>query len=286
MSSYKRLHLRPDKRLGQHFLIDRNIVNRIIALSGFSSSDVVLEIGPGLGAVTIPLSRSVRHIVAVEKDRRLIPVLKDRLYRADIHNVTLINQDILSWNFLDALDHMCSGSRLKIIGNLPYNISSPLLERMIEQREMIDRAVVMLQKEVAERLTALPGTKAYGALTLVVKYYAKASCLLDVQNTAFNPRPKVGSMVIDLDFRKPYHSGNVQENDFVRMVKGAFAHRRKTLINSLRNAYPDIDSRLFSVIMERCNIDRKTRAESLSMEAFLCLISAYSESLDKRVKGQ
>jgi 16S rRNA (adenine1518-N6/adenine1519-N6)-dimethyltransferase len=286
MPSYKRLTLRPDKRLGQHFLIDQDIVNRIISLSGFDASDVVLEIGPGLGALTIPLSRTVKHIVAVEKDRRLIPLLKDRLSKAGIDNVTLVNQDILSWNFPDALDSVSSSSRLKVIGNLPYNITSPLLEKIIEQRDIIDRAVVMMQKEVAERLTALPGTKAYGALTLVVKYYAKASCLLDVQNTAFNPRPKVGSTVISLDFSSPYHVGNVQAKDFVRMVKGAFAHKRKTLINSLRNACPDIDSQLFSVIMERCNIDHKTRAEALGMNAFLCLISAYSNYLRAMVKGQ
>ena len=266
--------LRPKKSLGQHFLVDRNIINRIIEETGFDTSDVILEIGPGKGALTLPLAQDVSQVVAVEKDTRLVSLLKRKLMLAGITNVNVINHDILTWSFNEAKGS--SSGKLKIIGNLPYNITSPFLEKIIKNKEIINRVVLMLQTEVAKRLTASPCNKDYGALTLLVQYHARASYLLNVKKDSFHPKPKVDSMVIELDFGRPYAVGPVNEKVFKKIVKGAFSHRRKTLVNSLKNAFPDINSELFYETMKRCGIGYKMRAEDLGMDEFLGLAAEAS----------
>lgn len=267
--------LRPNKRLGQHFLVDSQITKKIISLAGFKPSDHVLEIGPGLGALTLPLARSVDHIIAVEKDMSLISLLKEKLSRADITNVTLVNRDILKWDF-NELKYTYS-TKLLVIGNLPYNISSSCLEKLIENRNSIDRAVLMFQSEVARRLTASPGGKSYGAMTLLIKYHMHPTILLEVSREAFFPRPKVDSMILELDFKRPYPGRTVTNEDrFKKVVKGSFAHRRKTLMNSLKGFFPSLDREHLLKAMEKCHIEPGRRAETLDMDDFLCLSSAIS----------
>jgi 16S rRNA (adenine1518-N6/adenine1519-N6)-dimethyltransferase len=267
---------RPKKRLGQHFLVDRRIIQKIINLSGFQASDMVLEIGPGRGSLTLPLARRVCHIVAVEKDSNLTLSLEKHLHRSGITNVTLINQDILKWDFRE----MDSGpsSKIHVIGNLPYNISSPFLEKLIGNRQRVARAVLMFQLEVGRRITACPGGKAYGAMSLLVQYHADPTVLIEVPKEAFYPRPKVDSMVVDLDFERPYpRDTTIHEHSFRQVVKGAFAHRRKTLINSLSGAPSLLFNRdVLLNAMKHCEIDPKRRAETLDMKEFLCLTKVLS----------
>ncbi|NLA74840.1 MAG: ribosomal RNA small subunit methyltransferase A, partial [Deltaproteobacteria bacterium] len=189
--------LKPNKLLGQHFLVDHGIIRKIIKKAEVSSSDDVLEIGSGLGALTIPLAKEVKTITAVEKDGRMVNRLRERLEESNISNVSVIEKDILKVDF-DALADK-TGNRLKVIGNLPYNISSPLLERLITNKRYFNRAVLMLQYEFAERLCSDPGTKDYGAITVMTRYEATVTRLLRVDRGAFSPRPKVGSMVISID---------------------------------------------------------------------------------------
>ena len=260
---------RPRKSLGQHFLNDTGIANKIISKAGLLSSDFVLEIGPGRGALTLPLARTVAHVVAVEKDSELIPFLKKKLERAGVSNVTLINQDILFWDF-NEIRIFCKG-KIKAIGNLPYNISSPLLEKFIENRKLVSRAIFMFQSEVAQRLTASPGRKNYGALTLLIRYHAFLKVLFEVPRYAFYPRPNVDSTVLWLDFERPYPRRASKEDHFRKVVKSAFSHRRKTLLNSIISSGSFGDRESVLSALKRCGIDSGRRAETLDMEEFLCL---------------
>jgi len=258
---------RPKKSLGQHFLIDPTVIQKIILRAGLQASEQVLEIGPGRGALTLPLARSVDHVFAVEKDAYLVNSLRDRLARSGVRNVTLIHHDILVWSFREI--GFPRPARLRIIGNLPYNISAPVLEKLIKNRKFLNKAVLMFQLEVAERLTASPGGKPYGALTVLVQYYARSRVLLEVSKDAFHPKPKVDSMVLELDFERPYPKAARDEDTFRKIVKGAFAYRRKTLINSLRSLAGAWDKSLLLKAMETCGIDPNRRAETLSMDEFL-----------------
>lgn len=266
------MRLRAKKSLGQHFLVEPGIIHKIISYARFQGSDLVLEIGPGRGALTIPLAGSVGHVVAVEKDTGLARALEGRLKRDGIDNVTLFNDDILKWQFAE-IESQSSG-KFMIIGNLPYNISSPFLEKLVENRKMVNRAILMFQAEVAQRLSASPGSKTYGAMTLLVQYYARITNLLSVSRNAFRPRPKVDSIVIELDFGRPYPTQTPHEDCFRKVVKGAFAHRRKTILNSLKGAHPSWEPGFIAEAMKRCEIDPGRRAETLHMDEFLALTSS------------
>jgi 16S rRNA (adenine1518-N6/adenine1519-N6)-dimethyltransferase len=259
----RRNGFRPNKRLGQHFLKDRGIIDEIIDRAGFHSSDRILEIGAGLGALTLPLAASVHQILAVEKDGRLTAMLDESLTREGIRNVTLINE---------LLPH--PGGKIHVIGNLPYNISSPLLEKLITHRHLIARAVLMFQFELARRLIASPGNKAYGAMTVLIRYHTSVSPLLEVPKGAFYPKPKVGSMVLELDFERPYPRRADDEAHFKKVVRGAFAHRRKTILNSFKGAFFSCGIDELLKAFEKCEIDSKKRAETLSIDDYICLSAA------------
>jgi 16S rRNA (adenine1518-N6/adenine1519-N6)-dimethyltransferase len=263
--------LQPKKRLGQHFLVDANIPDNIVSSADFQSSDVVLEIGPGQGALTLPLSRTVSSIVAVEKDNRLTGFLQEKLSASGISNVVLICQDILRFD-LDTIPLPPSG-KIQVIGNLPYNISSPVLKKLIHHRERLGRAILMFQREVGMRLTANPCTKGYGAMTLLIRYHARSTRLIEVPRSAFYPVPKVDSMVIELDFERPYPSYGVCENDFRNAVKGAFSHRRKTLLNALKGYLPAWEPNFLFKRITEGGIDPSRRAETLTIDEFLTLAS-------------
>jgi 16S rRNA (adenine1518-N6/adenine1519-N6)-dimethyltransferase len=225
-----------------------------------------------LGALTLPLAGAVRNITAVEKDARLTRFLGEKLSRGAIDNVTLINEDILKFDF-DRLQCL-PGEKIQVIGNLPYNISSPFLEILINNRKRISRAVLMFQVELARRLVSPPGNKAYGAISVLIRYHARISPLLEVAGTAFLPIPKVGSMVVELDFNRPHPNRAEDETLFTMVVRSAFAHRRKKILNSFRvSPMPYTDEALIKAL-NRCAIDPGKRAEELDIDDFLCLSAA------------
>ena len=267
---------RPKKSLGQHFLRDPLLVERILDGAKFERSSTVLEIGSGLGALTFPLASRVQHVITVEKDGALAEKLRAGLARERIGNVTLIHEDILKLDLA-----RLSEEKIEVIGNIPYNISSPLIEKLIRNRHRIQRAVLTLQRELAARLTASPGNKQYGALTVLIQYHAHLSPLLEIPREAFYPKPKVSSTVVQFEFSKPYPRRADHEEFFRRLVRAAFAHRRKTLLNSLRGTFPSWEVQSTLNAMQRCAIDPRRRAETLSTEDFLDLSTALSSLLDK-----
>jgi 16S rRNA (adenine1518-N6/adenine1519-N6)-dimethyltransferase len=268
------LAFRPQKSLAQHFLTNRKAIYKIVHRSGFGLSDVVLEIGPGKGAITLPLARGVSHVFAVEKDPQLFALLGEKISQAGISNITLIHGDILKLD-LDPIftPHQ---DKIQVIGNLPYNISSPCLELLVARRSRIGRAVLMFQRELASRLAAAPGGKTYGAMTVLVGYYARVTPLIQVPKEAFRPRPKVDSTVLELDFDRPFPRKAGDEEAFRKIVKGAFSHRRKTLINSLRSFFPALERERIQDVLIQCAIDPARRAEALDTDAYLCLADKLS----------
>jgi len=262
---------RPKKRLGQHFIKDTKTIHEIISRAGFNDSDQILEVGAGLGALTFPLAEVVDKIIAVEKDSRLTDMLRRRITREGIRNITLINDDILQSDLREILGS--TEKKMKIIGNLPYNISSPFLEKLVAERSIVSRAVLMFQFEFARRLIASPGGREYGGITVLTQYHACISPLLEVAKEVFYPKPKVGSMVLELDFERPHPRRTQDEAKFKMIVKGAFAHRRKTLFNSLRGTLSSHSKEQILKAMGECDIESGKRAESLDIDDFLCLAS-------------
>jgi 16S rRNA (adenine1518-N6/adenine1519-N6)-dimethyltransferase len=208
-------------------------------------------------------------VIAVEKDGILTEKLRAGLSREGIGNVTLIHEDILKLDLA-----RLSEEKIEVIGNIPYNISSPLIEKLIHNRHGIQRAVLTLQRELAARLTASPGNKQYGALTVLIQYHAHLSPLLEIPREAFHPKPKVSSTVVQFDFSKPYPRRANHEEFFRKVVRAAFAHRRKTLLNSLRGTFPSWEVQRTLNAMQRCAIDPQRRAETLSTGDFLELSTA------------
>jgi len=270
-SIIKKKIFHPNKRLGQNFLKNSGVIHNIINLSEFEGTDHVLEVGPGKGELTIPLAAVVRHITAVEKDNRLISDLNDKFSNNNIDNVSLINSDILRFDISAIADFRIS--KIKVIGNLPYNISSPFVEMLIKNQHLVSKAVLMFQIEFAQRIAARPGSKAYGSMSVLVQYNAEVRSLLKVSKDEFSPVPKVGSMLVVFDMEKP-HSRRADDYEFFkRVVKGGFAHRRKTLINSLKGSLQFCNSEDILHSLEKCGIDPQRRAETLSIDDFINLAS-------------
>ncbi len=266
---------RPKKSLGQHFLRDPLVVERILAGAEFDKRSTVLEIGSGMGALTFPLASCVQHVIAVEKDGTLAEKLRADLAREGVGNVTLIHEDILKLDMA-----RLSEEKIEVIGNIPYNISSPLIEKLIRNRELISRAILTLQHELAARLIASPGNKQYGALTVLIQYHAHLTPLLEIPRQAFYPKPKVSSTVVQFEFSRPYPRRVDPEEFFRKVVRAAFAHRRKTLLNSLRGTFPSWDVQSLVQAMEHCAIDPQRRAETLGMDDFINLTGAVASFLD------
>lgn len=268
-------YLRAKKYLGQHFLKDRRIINRIINKANFSSGDTWLEVGPGKGALTIPLSRRVKRILAVEKDKDLAFLLKERLNDLGINNVSIICADILK---MDISRLKSVNSPINIIGNLPFNISSPFLELLTKERGIIGRTILMFQEEFARRLIAQPSTKEYGAISVWIQYHARVRLLLSVPPRAYYPVPKVGGMVLEIDFQRPYFKRAEDEKIMKRLIKAAFSHRRKTLLNSLSASMPDIGIDNLKSVLKNCSINVGKRAEQLGIDDYLCLTSEIAKT--------
>ena len=266
-----KLGLRPRKRLGQHFLEDPAIIDKIIEEARFHKNDVVVEIGSGLGALTIPILPHIYHLLAIEKDPLLINILKEKFSFEEKQKITFISGDVLKLNFREIYEKF--EQKIRIIGNLPYNISSPFLEKLVINRDFIKNAILMFQFEVAQRLIAGPKKKEYGALSVISQYYSQISPLIKVKRDAFYPKPKVDSMVLEIDFEKPYPFQAENEATFHSTVKAAFSCRRKTILNSLDRGMVSVPREMIAKALKKCLIDPKRRAETLTIDEYIRLSS-------------
>jgi len=265
----KAWNLRAQKELGQNFLKDARVAERIVERADLVPEDVVLEIGAGLGVMTVAAARKVGKVIAVEKDRQLVPLLRAELLVHGFSHVQIFEENILAVPLTQLAG---SDSRpLVVIGNLPYNISSQIVVKLIQERQLVNRAVLMFQKELAERLCAGPGTKVYGRLSVILQYCADLTPLFDVRSTQFHPRPKVDSAVLGITFKSHILQPVVDEQLFARVVQAAFGQRRKTLRNSLAGGLLPLDPPAAVNVLEACGIDPRRRAETLSVQEFVTL---------------
>jgi 16S rRNA (adenine1518-N6/adenine1519-N6)-dimethyltransferase len=271
--------LAPSKKLGQNFLVHRQTAEKLVRLAGLGAEDTIVELGVGLGALTLPLAAKVRRVIGIEIDAGLIRWHREKGILPV--NMELIHQDMLETDFPGLAAE--TGGRLKIMANLPYSVSNPLLFKLIDDREAMAWAVLMLQKEVADRLTAPVGTKEYGILTVLLAACAKVTPLLRLGPEQFHPRPKVDSMVVRLDFvptpertrRLPPHDRRLLR----RVVKAAFQQRRKTLLNGLASAWPGLGKEKWRQLLAAAAIEPMVRAERLSLEDFVRLARAVGNEI-------
>ena len=266
------------KKFGQNFLIDTGVLEKIIREAGVTKDDFVLEIGPGIGTMTQYLCESAREVAAVEIDKALIPILKDTLSPYD--NVTVINEDILKVDINRLAQEKNGGRPIKVVANLPYYITTPIIMGLFESHVPIDSITIMVQKEVADRMKTGPGSKDYGALSLAVQYYADPQIVANVPPNCFMPRPKVGSAVIRLK-RHAQPVVNVSDEKLMfRLIRASFNQRRKTLANGLKNA-PDIplEKEEIEAVITELGKPLTIRGEALTLEEFASL----SELVGKRI---
>lgn len=264
------------KRFGQNFLIDTHVLEKIIAAAQISKEDFVLEIGPGIGTMTQYLAEYAREVAAVEIDNTLIPILKDTL--KDWDNVTVINDDILKVDIRKLALERNGGKPIKVVANLPYYITTPIIMGLFENQVPIDSITIMVQKEVADRMQVGPGTKDYGALSLAVQYYAKPEIVANVPPNCFMPRPKVGSAVIRLErYEKPPVEVSNEKLMF-RIIRASFNQRRKTLVNGLKNSQELSYSREeIEEVLNECGIPLNIRGEALTLAEFASLANAFDK---------
>ncbi|MCA0985643.1 16S rRNA (adenine(1518)-N(6)/adenine(1519)-N(6))-dimethyltransferase RsmA [Halobacillus yeomjeoni] len=266
------------KSLGQNFLIDVNILKNIIDHAGIDSTTGAIEIGPGIGALTEQLAQNAGKVVAFEIDQRLLPILDETLGEYD--NVQVINEDILKADVKEVIaEHFQSLEKVKVVANLPYYITTPILMQLLMNRLPIDSLTVMIQKEVADRMAAEPNNKSYGSLSIAVQYYTEARVAMNVPKTVFMPQPNVDSSVLHLQMRENPPVDVKNEEFFFEVVKAAFGQRRKTLMNNLaRHFKGDMDKQDIRMKLESVDIEPSRRGESLTMEEFARLADAfYSE---------
>ena len=276
----KAWNLKPKKRMGQNFLTDPSTAGTIISRANLTADDVVLEIGAGLGALTIPLARVVKKVHAVEKDDHLIELLKTELLANRISNCDIIAQNILEMDLPTLAD--TAATRLTVVGNLPYGISSQILIQLMHSRDIIERAVVMFQKELAQRIAAQPGGKQYGRITAMLRYCADIRFLANVKASAFYPSPKVDSTVLDIRFKPTSIYGPHDEAMLFRVIKAAFGNRRKTLKNAIAAAGLQIDSQSIIAALSTAGIDPIRRAETLDPSEVVALSISLRETMAQK----
>jgi 16S rRNA (adenine1518-N6/adenine1519-N6)-dimethyltransferase len=256
------------KQLGQHFLENPATSEMIVNRCRVMPEDVILEIGAGLGALTIPVARIAKKVYAVEKDHKIISLLKTELTSNSLFNVIIIEKDILKVNIEEFAEE--ANPKILVLGNLPYNISSQVLVKLIKSRNTVSRAILMFQKELAQRITAKPGCKEYGRLTVMLNYCADIKKVANIKASQFFPRPKVDSEVLEITFRDSLkYSGN--EEFLYRVIKAAFGQRRKNLKNALAGSELHIAAETSMHALENADIDPTRRAETLTVEEFVRL---------------
>ena len=264
------------KSLGQNFLIDTNILRNIVQHSGVHSESGAIEIGPGIGALTEQLAKNCKKVVAFEIDQRLLPILKDTL--SDYRNVQIIHEDILKADVASVIKEEFTGQveDLHIVANLPYYVTTPIIMKLLEEHLPLQSITVMLQKEVADRMAAAPGTKDYGSLSIAVQYYTTAEVAMIVPKTVFVPQPNVDSAVIHLAIREKPAVEVEDEAFFFAITRASFAQRRKTILNNLVSQLPDGKAKKEWILkgLETAGIDPIRRGETLSLQEFADLSNA------------
>lgn len=269
--------LRPSKGLGQNFLTDEEVIAQIVEGSGAADDALVIEIGPGAGALTLPLAEKAGHLVAVELDERLIEPLRIKTFGMD--NVEIIQGDILDTDLDELIESRKKEyglSYVRVVGNLPYYITTPIIMKLLETAHGIDSITVMMQKEVGDRIAAEPGTRLSGAITYPVCYHARVSKVADAPRECFYPAPKVDSVVLRLDILEE-PAVQTRDADFmIKCVKAGFSQRRKTLLNSLASM-EGMDKDRVSRALERADIDKSRRAETLTLDEFAKLADILQE---------
>jgi len=264
--------LSPKKAWGQNFLSDPETATAIVRRAGISSEDTVLEIGAGLGALTLPLAKAGKRIYTVEKDTRLVKLLQTEISLNRVDNIDIITGDILAVDIADRFNDIPGG--IIVAGNLPYNISSQILIRLLESRNVIRRAVVMLQDELAMRVIEPPGSRTYGRISVMLQYCADIKKIRHIKADRFYPKPNIDSAVLLMDFKKTLDFPANDEGFLFQVIKAAFGQRRKTLKNALMGSelHPDAQTALNA--LEQSGIDPLRRAESLSIKEFVRLSNA------------
>ncbi len=264
------------KKFGQNFLIDEHVLDKIIAAAEITKEDFVLEIGPGIGTMTQRLAEAAREVAAVEIDRNLIPILQETLAEHD--NVTIINKDVLKLDIAELAREKNDGRPIKVVANLPYYITTPIIMSLFESGVPLSSITVMVQKEVALRMQAQPGTKDYGALSLAVQYYAEPYLAANVPQNCFIPRPNVGSAVIRLAryAKPPVRVKN--EKLMFRLIRASFNQRRKTLLNGLKNS-PELSFSREEILeaLARAALPENVRGETLTLEQFAALADVFAD---------
>lgn len=269
------------KKFGQNFLIDTHVLEKIISAAEISKEDFVLEIGPGIGTMTQYLCENAREVVAVEIDKNLIPILEDTLKEYD--NVTVLNNDVLKVDINKLAEEKNKNKPIKVVANLPYYITTPIIMGLFESHVPIDSITIMVQKEVADRMQVGPGTKDYGALSLAVQYYAKPEIIANVPPNCFMPRPKVGSAVIRLTRHKEVPVEVLDEKLMFRIIRASFNQRRKTLANGLKNSGElALSKEMIEESIKELGVPINIRGEALSLEQFASL----SNIIYKKMKSE
>ena len=256
----------PRKGWGQHFLVDRNILNKVIWAAQVEKEDTVLEVGPGLGEMTIALARQAKRVIAIEIDSKLVAILNEKM--KNYPNVEVVRSDILKVDFNPFLKK--EGHPIKVVANLPYQVSTPLLFRFIESKETFSTFTLMLQKEVAERMVAPPGGKEYGPLSIFIQMFSDVSIRFFIKPSAFFPPPKVESAVVHMVWKEKPIIELQNEEWFKKVVRGCFSYRRKTLVNALKHSELTLPESI-ELKMEAIGIDPRRRPETLTLQEFVSL---------------
>ena len=267
------------KSLGQNFLIDDNVIDRILDGARLSKGDKIIEVGPGIGTLTREMGKVADKVVAIEIDKTLIPILKDTLDEFD--SIEVVNQDILKVNGVELVKEKLSGGPVKLVANLPYYITTPIVMKFLEEDIPVTDIVVMVQKEVADRMNANPGTKDYGALSVAVQYYCDTEIVAKAPRHMFIPQPNVDSTVIGLHVREERKYNVDNEDIFFKTVKAAFGQRRKTLLNAL-GTLGFLNKDEIREVLSEANIDEKRRGETLTIEEFANLSNCVSKKVPSK----
>lgn len=264
------------KSLGQNFLVDRNILEKIVNSAEIKDTDTVIEIGTGVGTLTAELAKRAKNVVAIEIDKNLLEILNETL--SDFDNVKIINNDILKTNLIDIFDGIELGDDIKVVANLPYYITTAIIMKFLESGLKFHSFVFMIQKEVASRILASPSTKDYGSLTVAIQYYADSNIVANVPKGAFIPPPNVDSTVIQLKVKENKAVELKDEKIFFEVVRGSFAKRRKTILNSL-STYNNFNKEIIIKALANSNIDINRRGETLNISEFATLSNAVYDEL-------
>lgn len=277
IETIKKYNFAFQKKFGQNFLIDEHVLSKIISAAGVTGDDVVLEIGPGFGTMTQYLAEAAKEVIAVEIDKTLIPILQETL--AEYDNITLINEDILKVDIAALVNEKNGGRPIKVVANLPYYITTPIIMGLFESHVPLDNITVMVQKEVAQRMQAQPGTKDYGALSLAVQFYAEPYIAANVPPNCFIPRPNVGSAVIRLN-RWQNSPVQVKDEKFLfSIIRASFNQRRKTIQNSLVNGGIPVTKEQVVDALGQLGLSPTIRGEALTLEQFATLSDVLQENM-------